>query len=433
MPLSMPVIVPQRRPEKKARGWAICYAPALENSGIDEKTFIDFILDFNKACQASPALDVVNLAAIGVGFVPGIAPMIIGLVVPIAIDVAKRHQTNYQASKYLAKANNELFEPRGLYAMLTTWDSKQKSQAVSIDLNSSAADSSTGERFELPPSAPLIFYDERELLSDKPQNRFQRSSRFVSDYVDRRKQAKYAMEHPEMQNLRPEPKFYSRWSDPHHPANSGGLVALVSGGLIQKDNKTDRSEQDERRSRRTSPDSDRGSQRRSRRRGSGGLIGTAIGAIGGEKAQHFQEHGLIGGLKSMALGPENADKGLITGIKGMAGQENLLYLMIVNKPSAEAQPTPEAGYPNRIPNGEPANFDPLYANRIPTSEPPTSGPFYSNEMALREPARDSYYHSGEHSKSDKEANEFEAQEKDIVRYYEEEEEDDDEICRMRRY
>ena len=40
-PLSMPVIIPERRPGFKTRGFVRAYAPVLEDAGIDQDTFIE--------------------------------------------------------------------------------------------------------------------------------------------------------------------------------------------------------------------------------------------------------------------------------------------------------------------------------------------------------------------------------------------------------
>ncbi len=50
--LPCPVILPQRRPKDKSRGFIRAYAPVLgECTGIDQKTFLDFLEDFDKASQ----------------------------------------------------------------------------------------------------------------------------------------------------------------------------------------------------------------------------------------------------------------------------------------------------------------------------------------------------------------------------------------------
>jgi hypothetical protein len=51
-PLPCPVILPQRRPKDKTRGFILAYAPVLgECSDIDQKTFLDFLDDFHKSSQ----------------------------------------------------------------------------------------------------------------------------------------------------------------------------------------------------------------------------------------------------------------------------------------------------------------------------------------------------------------------------------------------
>lgn len=51
-PLPCPVILPQRRPKNKSRGFVRAYAPVLgEYSGIDQKTFLDFLDDFHQSSQ----------------------------------------------------------------------------------------------------------------------------------------------------------------------------------------------------------------------------------------------------------------------------------------------------------------------------------------------------------------------------------------------
>lgn len=54
--LPYPVIIPQRRPGAKKRGFVRAYAPVLADSGISQDVFVKFISDFNKASQvcASP-------------------------------------------------------------------------------------------------------------------------------------------------------------------------------------------------------------------------------------------------------------------------------------------------------------------------------------------------------------------------------------------
>ena len=50
-PLECPVIIPQRRPHTKARGFVRAYAPALEDAGIDQGTWMEFLKIFHKSQQ----------------------------------------------------------------------------------------------------------------------------------------------------------------------------------------------------------------------------------------------------------------------------------------------------------------------------------------------------------------------------------------------
>lgn len=50
-PLECPVIIPQRRPHTKARGFVRAYAPALEDAGIDQDTWMEFLKIFHKSQQ----------------------------------------------------------------------------------------------------------------------------------------------------------------------------------------------------------------------------------------------------------------------------------------------------------------------------------------------------------------------------------------------
>jgi hypothetical protein len=49
--LPYPVIIPQRRPESNDRGFLYAYAPIMNDSGIDEDTFVDFLFHLNEVCK----------------------------------------------------------------------------------------------------------------------------------------------------------------------------------------------------------------------------------------------------------------------------------------------------------------------------------------------------------------------------------------------
>lgn len=60
--LGLPVVLPQRRPKGRHRGFIRAYAPILETKGIDQATFLEFIETFDQASQASPLIKAINLA-----------------------------------------------------------------------------------------------------------------------------------------------------------------------------------------------------------------------------------------------------------------------------------------------------------------------------------------------------------------------------------
>jgi hypothetical protein len=87
--LEMPVILAQRRPKNRSRGFVRGYAPILEDVGIDQATWLDFLDKFDAATMASPLIQVLNFAEIGGFFVP-IAPSIaISAAVYLTIEITK--------------------------------------------------------------------------------------------------------------------------------------------------------------------------------------------------------------------------------------------------------------------------------------------------------------------------------------------------------
>ena len=114
--LPCPVILPQHRPRDKKRGFVRAYAPVLEDVGIDQGTFLDFLRTFKKACEADGWLQAVNLAAFGAGFVPNPIAMGVSTAVQFAVGVAMEVQ---RLSRYTflgtcvrMKAKNELEQIR---------------------------------------------------------------------------------------------------------------------------------------------------------------------------------------------------------------------------------------------------------------------------------------------------------------------------------
>ena len=164
--------------------------------------------------------------------------------------------TAHRTNNFLDEINAHFFQPRGLYAMLVTykpsrhpWSSAPTdithdvSKALDTDTLGSKlkndlkfTSGKTHTELELPEAAPLIFPHldaaaEEEAAGKKP-NAFKKSGKFIGDYMDRRANATYNAENPNSSLSTGTPEFKSRYADPTHPASSGSLISLVTGGRV---------------------------------------------------------------------------------------------------------------------------------------------------------------------------------------------------------
>ena len=253
LPMPMPVIIPQRRPGVRARGFVPAYAPLLQDVGIDEATFMDFIRELNKATMPSPWIHAINVAGLAAQHVPEPVTIAVGIAAQKATQVALQTHSRFKTNTFLSKLNAEYFRPLGLIAVILTWMPSRAEVITQTTLDQtieSAAQRTSGNKmqashatahFEWPDSAPLVFPtldklagpEALEEVAKKP-NFAQRSMAFATQYLDMRKQAEWAADHPEsgLAQLNVKPEFHSRYSDPNHPANSGSLVALLTGGAV---------------------------------------------------------------------------------------------------------------------------------------------------------------------------------------------------------
>ncbi|QSZ32225.1 hypothetical protein DSL72_001798 [Monilinia vaccinii-corymbosi] len=359
--LSCPVILPQRRPESQSRGIIRAYPPDLADYGIDQHTFLEFVDDFNEAHKASPYLDAVNVAAQGVGFAPGITPMVVSMVVPIAVRAAKCYQTQRQSASFLDRANSDLFIPHGLFAMVLVFKPDQTRDP-----------SGAPGQVQLPSSAPLIYPEDDRRAQ---QTGLKKMGHFIADYGDRRAQARFAHQNPDSPLAGPIPAFESRWGDPNHPGNSGGLKSLLTGvpddRSSRKQDRQDRKRDKKPRRRRESSSSD------SSRRG-GRLLGTALGAVGEASGRRGTRTGgrtsLVGTARGMINGPDKQNQSLIRGIKGIGMKTDILYLMITNNiedqtslPSTRPQ-TPLAHTPRPLSSPSNRHVNPHSDNSLKSSK-----------------------------------------------------------------
>lgn len=335
--LELPVVITQRRPKARTRGFIRAYAPILQNVGIDQETFLHFIDQLNKAVEPSPWITAIDLASLAGHAFPEPIHLLISASALMATQITAEVVSRSKSNAFLDKMNQEFFKPKGLIALVVTWKPKTEASEqnatgiVDIDMSAAAPSKkpledggpgmkrrksmiqmpSAGEMFELPEFAPLVFPQldatpispaprspgspkhkvmkhgteiENEEVGEKQTSKTsrrvkanisgekgiahraepgclpafrhstaeyvgpavrqvklggksagssaRRTGRFISDYQDRRAVARWSGQHPDsrMARLAPAPGFQSRFADPNHPAGSGDLVALVTGG-----------------------------------------------------------------------------------------------------------------------------------------------------------------------------------------------------------
>ncbi|KAJ9410548.1 hypothetical protein DTO045G8_1454 [Paecilomyces variotii] len=369
--LPYPVVLPQRRPKDRSRGFVRAYAPVLENCGIDQTMFLDFLETFNEASQASPWLNAINLATIGTMFLPHGISMAVSIAIQVTTKIAIEMQSRSRTNSFLDKVNDEFFRPRGLYCLLMTWSPESDEIHTAVNITTTVSESlkpsgsgyaqriqrnlrsSSGKSYgnlDFPEVAPLIYPGLDYLASQEGEpaveqkKKLKKGKAFVEDYMDRRAQAKFAGKNPDnMLAQGPKPTFTSRYADPNHPANSGSIVSLLTGGYINPPS--------------LGGGGLGGGGGRGLRRGlgSGGGFGGGRGLGGGFGGGGFgggrRPGGGLGGLTSLGgVGGGGQGRGLGGGSGGLGGlggsggpiglvkktlKKNVLYLMIVNMPTDE--------------------------------------------------------------------------------------------------
>lgn len=94
--LRNPVVIPQRRPGNKERGFVKAYAPDLAAHGIDEASFLAFIRATNKAAQASKWIYAVQVAAMGTGLIPNHIALGVSAAVQIIAGIVAKAETRWK-------------------------------------------------------------------------------------------------------------------------------------------------------------------------------------------------------------------------------------------------------------------------------------------------------------------------------------------------
>ncbi|PWY82119.1 hypothetical protein BO70DRAFT_405330 [Aspergillus heteromorphus CBS 117.55] len=277
------VIIPQRRPRKKERGFVRAYAPVLETCGIGQDVFLKFVDYLDQVNRASAWIEVVFLAGEACGYIPEPTAMIVSLVVCIVAGTARELQQRQRENSFLDRVNQEILMPRGLYGMIMAFKDRVPSDQNGLssslgklfskqhlDINQTVEKYRTPEpsklkrglnairlesgktygEVELPEAAELVYPDidravaqaveggeEQGRVSklDALRQKAQGAGEWVSGYMDNRAHVFYEAEHPGSSLAVPSKgrtPLKSRFNDPNHPANSGSFIALLSGGMI---------------------------------------------------------------------------------------------------------------------------------------------------------------------------------------------------------
>ncbi|KAE8441997.1 hypothetical protein EG329_003933 [Mollisiaceae sp. DMI_Dod_QoI] len=94
--LNCPVVIPQRRPGNKNRGFLHACAPILGDFDIEEHTFITFLESFHKASQASPVLNVITMGAGAIGHIHEPITIAISATISTLSGTAAEIQSRYR-------------------------------------------------------------------------------------------------------------------------------------------------------------------------------------------------------------------------------------------------------------------------------------------------------------------------------------------------
>lgn len=280
--LPLPILLPQRRPTTRTRGFTPAYAPILSSFSIPRPAFLSFILSLNASLEPNPYLAAINLA----GFVGEASPepvvsVLVGLGVEVVTDAIMQAQSRARSNAFLERVNEGFFKPRGLFAFVGSWEPGGEGECVvnvregegdgegvarprfdlartgkgvvvggELAARAAWADLNQQVRRAIAPSgggvvtmrsAELIWPSADEVAEATPvglrarKDRFDRAGVWVDGHVDRHTQARWVQEHPEyvLADKLPKPEFRSRYADPGHAASSGDVVALLTGGEWQ--------------------------------------------------------------------------------------------------------------------------------------------------------------------------------------------------------
>ncbi|CAI7598408.1 unnamed protein product [Penicillium pancosmium] len=113
-----PVVIPQRRPGSKFRGFVRAYAPELTDCCISQDMFLEFLEGIYESSKVSRSLDVIGIATDIVTWVPGKTDVMTETLMKIVAGSIPGSQYPDREPTFLDSANELIFMPRGLCAMV---------------------------------------------------------------------------------------------------------------------------------------------------------------------------------------------------------------------------------------------------------------------------------------------------------------------------
>ena len=124
--LPAPVIIPQKRPRMRTRGFVSAYAPALDACNVEQTAFLGFIDGFQQEITKQGYFNAVNIAvALSVmtytlSFAPSATVHFTAHAVHLSIEAGRRLYISKKSNSYIDEMNAYYFKPRGLYAMIVS-------------------------------------------------------------------------------------------------------------------------------------------------------------------------------------------------------------------------------------------------------------------------------------------------------------------------
>lgn len=265
--LENPVILPQRRPGMRTRGFVRGYAPTLQSRAVTQDGWLKFLNGFDAAISNNRWFFVLNIAVVIADHVRlalegvSLIAKAVSTAVQLSIEFSRRSYMHAKQNTYLDKLNESYFKPRGLYALVIKYKPKKHSSdhpsdpIELVDIQANIADTVTSRQAAegsfwkgvmkgsaaktksedlVPEFAPLTFPYLDDLDEAQKKSAMKQKGAFLTDYYDRRAQATFAADNPDskLSNVAPRKEFVSEYADPTNPKESAGLLSTVSGGYL---------------------------------------------------------------------------------------------------------------------------------------------------------------------------------------------------------